>query len=176
MSPSDSVAMASEDQAECVPLLTIPRILCPARLWHGVFTPNCCTRLGRRRSTRTKSEPTAVPTPSFIHHHAEAAIDHPLAVEGHGIAVLFQARVFHHLLHADVAHLAGGPLDPGEHHGFLRFQFHRHGEGGEFPVGYIVAPAFGDAQGAVLPESGESRMAIATARLRAMTAEGCWRY
>src|SRR5690606_10809676 len=123
-----------------------------SRLWHGVFTPNCCTRVGRRRSARTKSEPTAVPTPSLIHHHAEAAIDHPLAVEGHGVAVLFQARVFHHLLHADVAHLAGGPFDPGEHHGFLRFQFHRHGEGGEFSVRYIVAPAFGDAQGAMLPE------------------------
>src|SRR5690554_6685154 len=58
--------------------------------------------------------------PSLVQHHTEPAVDHPLAVEGHGVGIRLQARVVHDLFHSPVPHLAGGPFDPGEYHGFIR--------------------------------------------------------
>ena len=42
----------------------------------------------------------------------EAAEDHALAVEGHGLEIGLHALVLHGLLHARVPRLLGGPDDP----------------------------------------------------------------
>src|SRR5215217_1551743 len=81
--------------------------------------------------------------------HLEAAEDHPLAVEGHEAHVLLHARVLHRLLHPRVARRLRRPGDPREHHRLVVVALHGHGEGRDLALGYVVAPALDDGQGAM---------------------------
>src|SRR5687768_16172580 len=110
-------------------------------------SPCCACRHGWRRWRA--SEPAAR---SGFDDDLEAAVDHALAVEGHGRRVGLHARVLHRLLHARVARLARRPDDPREDHRLVGIALHGHRERSHLALGHVVSPAFDDLQRAVLLE------------------------
>ncbi len=77
--------------------------------------------------------------PLGIHNDLEAAEDHALAVERHGVHALLEPFVRHRGGHALVARLARGPQDPREHHRLVFLALDGHGERGDLAFRHIVA-------------------------------------
>src|SRR5262245_8371703 len=73
--------------------------------------------------------------PLSLYDHFKAAIDHALAVKGHGIGFGLQAWIAHDFLHALIPHTARGPNDPGKHDRLVVLTLNGHWERREFPVG-----------------------------------------
>src|SRR5262252_8130791 len=85
---------------------------------------------------------TLIATSSLLYDRYEAAKDHALAVERHGVFIRLHARVAHKRLHAGVAHLARRPNDPREDDGLVRPALHRHRERRHLALWHIIAPTF----------------------------------
>src|SRR5262245_37931493 len=83
----------------------------------------------------------------------EPAEDQPPAVERHRIDVRLNTRIGHHLFHALVACLFGRPHDPGEHNCFVVLLPDGHRERRKLSIRDVVAPAFDQFQGPVIPEN-----------------------
>src|SRR3546814_5369561 len=89
------------------------------------------------RSTRTD---TLFPYTTLF--RSKAAIEHALAVKGHGIrSQVRQTRVRHRRLVACVPRLLRRPDDPGEDDIFVLLRLHGHEELGLLALGEIVTPA-----------------------------------
>src|SRR3546814_3227807 len=89
------------------------------------------------RSTRTD---TLFPYTTLF--RSKAAIEHALAVKGHGIrSQVRQTRVRHRRLVACVPRFLRRPDDPGEDDIFVLLRLHGHEEIGLLALGEIVTPA-----------------------------------
>jgi hypothetical protein len=93
---------------------------------------------------------------SNLDDRSEAAIDHPLALEGHRILLRVEAVVGPHQIthsgHGGVTRRLIGPLDPGENDRLVGIRLNGLAKVGELPVGHVVAPTFKNALRAELFE------------------------
>src|SRR5690606_33734558 len=80
----------------------------------GSSSPRCCWWSGKEDiwsttpwcSEQRRGSPRPPPRrPLLADYHLKAAVDHPLAVEGHFHLRRLHARIFHHLFHSLIAGL-----------------------------------------------------------------------
>src|SRR5262249_20106304 len=113
---------------------------------------NVAEALLSRDQTMVWLNSTPIATSSLLNDRHEAAKDHALAVERHGVLVRLYARVAHERLHALVAHLARRPNDPREDYGLVGLALHRHRKRCHLTLGDIIAPTFNHLESAVVLE------------------------
>src|SRR4029079_16179960 len=100
--------------------------------------------------------------PSKLDDRSEAAVDQPLAVEGHWVLLRVEAGVglhqFVHSGHCGVTCRFIRPLDPRENDRLVLLRLNRLAKVSELPMGHVVAPAFENAPRAELSAFSASSM------------------